>query len=74
VSVYFRYRTYLNVVGMGSKLLGILRGTLWWFSTSQMLKRERKIDFFLSWATPASPPPLIVSPIKSSIVGRFRSS
>jgi hypothetical protein len=33
------YRTYLNVVGMGSKLLGILSWTPRWFSTGQMFKK-----------------------------------
>jgi hypothetical protein len=36
--VCVRYRTYLNVVGMGSKLLGVLRRTLRWSSNSQKLK------------------------------------
>jgi hypothetical protein len=39
VCEYVRYRTYLNVVGMGSKLLGVLKGTLRWFSTGQMFKK-----------------------------------
>jgi hypothetical protein len=37
VCVSVRYRTYRNVVGMGSKLLGVLRKTLRWSSTGQML-------------------------------------
>jgi hypothetical protein len=28
VCVYVLYRTYLNVIGMGSKLLGVLRGMI----------------------------------------------
>jgi hypothetical protein len=39
VCVYVRYRTYLNVVGMDSKLLGVLRRTLRWPSNSQKLKK-----------------------------------
>jgi hypothetical protein len=47
VSVYVRYRTYLNIVGMGSKLLGVLRKTLRWSSKSQKLKKLiLKICFF----------------------------
>jgi hypothetical protein len=37
--VYVRYRSYLNVVGMGSKLLGVLRRTLRWSSNSQKFKK-----------------------------------
>jgi hypothetical protein len=37
--VYVRYRSYLNVVGMGSKLLGVLRTTLQWSSNSQKFKK-----------------------------------
>jgi hypothetical protein len=45
--VYVRYRTYLNVVGMGSKLLGVLRRTLRWSSNSQKFKKViLKIQFF----------------------------
>jgi hypothetical protein len=33
-----RYRTYLNIVRINSKLLGILRETLRWSSTGQMFK------------------------------------
>jgi hypothetical protein len=45
--VYVRYRTYLNVVGMGSKLLGVLRRTLRWSSNSQKFKKLiLKIRFF----------------------------
>jgi hypothetical protein len=40
VCVSVRYGTYLNVVGMGSKLLGVLRKTLRWSSTSQMYKKN----------------------------------
>jgi hypothetical protein len=39
ICVYVRYRTYLNAVGMGSKLLGVLRRTLRWSSTVQMFKK-----------------------------------
>jgi hypothetical protein len=39
VCVYVRYRTYLNVVGMGSKLLGVLRRTLRWSFNSQKFKK-----------------------------------
>jgi hypothetical protein len=47
VCVYVRYRTYLNVVGMSSKLLGVLRRTLVWFFTSKKLKKQIfKIYFF----------------------------
>jgi hypothetical protein len=47
VCVYVRYRTYLNVVGMGSKLLGVLRRTLQWSSKSQKFKKLiLKIWFF----------------------------
>jgi hypothetical protein len=49
VCVYVRYRTYLNVVGMGSKLLGVLRRTLRWSSNSQKFKKLiLKIWFFLA--------------------------
>jgi hypothetical protein len=45
--VSVRYRTYLNVVGMGSKLLGVLRRTLRWSSNSQKFKKLiLKIWFF----------------------------
>jgi hypothetical protein len=37
--VYIRYRTYLNVIGMGSKLLGVLGRTLRWSSNSQKFKK-----------------------------------
>jgi hypothetical protein len=47
VCVYVRYKTYLNVVGMGSKLLGVLRRTLRWSSKSQKFKKLiLKICFF----------------------------
>jgi hypothetical protein len=47
VCVYVRYRTYLNVVGMGSTLLGVLRRTLRWSSKSQKFKKLiLKIWFF----------------------------
>jgi hypothetical protein len=39
VCVSVRYRTHLNVVGMGSKLLGVLRKTLRWSSNSQKFKK-----------------------------------
>jgi hypothetical protein len=39
VCVSVRYRTQLNVVGMGSKLLGVLRKTLRWSSNSQKFKK-----------------------------------
>jgi hypothetical protein len=39
VCVSVRYRTYLNVVEMGSKLLGVLRKTLRWSSNGQMFKK-----------------------------------
>jgi hypothetical protein len=38
--VYVLYSTYLNVVGMGTKLLGVLRKTLRWSSTDQMFKKS----------------------------------
>jgi hypothetical protein len=45
--VYVRYRSYLNVVGMGSKLLGVLRRNLRWSSNSQKFKKLiLKIWFF----------------------------
>jgi hypothetical protein len=45
--VYVRYRTYLNVVGMGLKLLGALKRTLRWSSNSQKFKKLiLKIWFF----------------------------
>jgi hypothetical protein len=37
--VYVRYRSYLNVVGIDSKLLGVLRRTLRWSSNSQKFKK-----------------------------------
>jgi hypothetical protein len=40
VCVSVRYRTYLNVVGIGSKLLGVLRRTLRWSSNSQKFKKS----------------------------------
>jgi hypothetical protein len=40
VCVSVRYRTYLNIIRMGSKLLGVLRKTLRWFPTGQMLKKQ----------------------------------
>jgi hypothetical protein len=39
VCVFVSYRTYLNVVGMVSNLLGILIKTLRWSSIDQMLKK-----------------------------------
>jgi hypothetical protein len=39
VCVYVCYRNYLNVVGMGSKLLGVLRRNLRWSSNSQKFKK-----------------------------------
>jgi hypothetical protein len=39
VCVYVRYRTNLNVVGMGSKLLGVLGRTLRWSSDGQKFKK-----------------------------------
>jgi hypothetical protein len=39
VCVSVRYRTYLNVVGTGSKLLEVLRKALRWSSTGQMFKK-----------------------------------
>jgi hypothetical protein len=48
VCVSVRNRTYLNVVRMGSKLLGVLRKTLRWSSTGQILKNNlfKKFGFF----------------------------
>jgi hypothetical protein len=40
VCVYVRYRTHLNVVGMGSKLLGVLGKILRWSFTGQILKNN----------------------------------
>jgi hypothetical protein len=39
VTDFEAYRTYLNVVGMGSKWLGVLRRTLRWSSNSQKFKK-----------------------------------
>jgi hypothetical protein len=39
VCVSVRYRTSLNVVGMGLKLLGVIRRTLRWSSTGKMFKK-----------------------------------
>jgi hypothetical protein len=46
VCVSVRYRTSLNVVGMGSQLLGELRRTLRWSSTGKMLKK----NYFKKWS------------------------
>jgi hypothetical protein len=48
VCVYVRYRTNLNVVGMGSKLLGVLGRTLRWSSDGQKFKKLilKKLFFF----------------------------
>jgi hypothetical protein len=48
VCVSVRYRTYLNVAGMDPKLLGVLRKTLRWSSTSQMFKKLIKKMVFLN--------------------------
>jgi hypothetical protein len=51
VCVSVRYRTYLNIVGMGSKLLGVLRKTLQWSSNGQMFKKLRLKNWFFQWET-----------------------
>jgi hypothetical protein len=51
VCVSVRYRTYLNVVRMGSKLLGVLRKTLQWSSNGQMFKKLRLKNWFFQWET-----------------------
>jgi hypothetical protein len=47
VWVSVRYRTYLNVVGIGSQLLGVLRRTLRWSSTRQMFKKLFFLNGFI---------------------------